>query len=150
MTANIQEVLALHRKWLEGDESGERANLYGANLSGANLRGADLRGANLSGADLRGADLYGADLRGADLIAATLRGAVLRGANLYGAIGIVSFGPAGAERRIGYAVRHEADVMVQLGCFWGTLDAACAAVVKKYGEGSSYEALVRAAAGAMK
>jgi len=48
----------------------EKANLYGANLSGA-----DLYGANLSGADLYGANLYGANLSGADLYGANLKDA---------------------------------------------------------------------------
>ena len=96
----LKEILKKHAMWLNDEDGGERANLYGANLYGANLYGADLRGAdlrdanlygaNLRGADLRGADLYGADLRGAnlygaDLRGADLRGADLRGANLYGA-----------------------------------------------------------------
>ena len=86
----LKEILERHRKWLNDEDGGERANLYGADLRGANLYGADLRGANLCGADLRGADLRGAnlcgaDLRGADLRGANLREAYLRGANLYGA-----------------------------------------------------------------
>jgi hypothetical protein len=40
----LQEVLALHRKYWLGEAGGVRANLGGANLYGANLRGADLRG----------------------------------------------------------------------------------------------------------
>ena len=87
----LNKVLELHKKWLDGDKAGKRAvllgaNLLGANLRGANLRGATLRGANLRGADLRGADLiYAKNLRGADLIYANLRGANLNGANLGGA-----------------------------------------------------------------
>ena len=91
----LDKVLELHKKWLDGDKAGKRAVLFGANLLGAdllgaNLRGADLLGANLLGANLRGANLRGADLldanlRGADLIYANLRGANLRGADLNGA-----------------------------------------------------------------
>ena len=73
----LKDVLELHRKWLNGEPGGERANLRGAVLREADLRGADLRGANLWKADLRGADLRGANLWKADL-----RGADLRGANL--------------------------------------------------------------------
>ena len=78
----LDKVLELHKKWLDGDKAGKRAVLLGANLLGANLRGANLRGADLLGANLRGADLRGADLRGADLIYANLRGANLNGADL--------------------------------------------------------------------
>ena len=58
----LDKALDLHKKWLNGDSDGTKANLCGANLRGANLRGADLRGANLCGANLRGADLYEANL----------------------------------------------------------------------------------------
>jgi hypothetical protein len=54
---NLPEVLRLHALWLNGDPTGQRANLSWANLSGADLSGANLSGANLSGADLSGANL---------------------------------------------------------------------------------------------
>jgi hypothetical protein len=91
-----------------------------ANLRGENLHWVNLHGANLSGADLSKVDLHGVK-------------------------NIVSFGPVGKERRIGYAVQHDDGPRVQLGCFWGTLDEACAAIAEKYGDASTYEALVRAA-----
>ena len=98
MNANeLKNILKLHKKWLNNEEGGLKANLrgailYRADLRGAilyrvDLRGADLRGANLRGADLRetnlrGAILYRADLREADLRETDLSGADLRGANL--------------------------------------------------------------------
>ena len=83
----LKNKISLHLLWIEGDKKGERANLYGADLSGAdlsraNLYGADLSGANLSGADLSRANLYGANLSGANLSGANLYGANLSGANL--------------------------------------------------------------------
>ena len=78
----LKEILERHRKWLNDEDGGERANLRGANLCGADLRGANLRGANLCGADLRGANLCGANLREANLCGANLCGANLCGANL--------------------------------------------------------------------
>ena len=101
----LNEVLEKHKKWLNDEPGGERAdlreadlweadlrganlrgaNFWGANFWGANLWEADLRGANLQQADLRGANLWGANLWGADLWEADLRGANLRGANLWGA-----------------------------------------------------------------
>ena len=130
------------------------ADLRGADLSNADLRGADLSNAylrctNLRNADLRGADLFNADLHGADLFNANLFDANLSGANLSGARGVVSFGPVGQLRRIGCAVSHDGGPRIQLGCFWGTLDAACAAIRDKYGDGSAYENLVRAACAAL-
>ena len=89
---NIKEILKLHKKWMNNEDDGKRADLEGAYLEGANLRGADLseadlkgaylKGADLRRADLRGAYLEGANLRGADLSEADLRGADLRGADL--------------------------------------------------------------------
>ena len=48
----LKEILEKHRKWINGEEGGERANLSGANLSGVNLSNAYLNHANLSGANL--------------------------------------------------------------------------------------------------
>ena len=96
----LQKIIKNHKKWLNNEPSGNRADLRGANLSRADLRGAnliradlsgadisgaDLRWANLSGANLRGANLSGANLRLADLIWANLSGANLRWADLSGA-----------------------------------------------------------------
>ena len=74
---DLKQILELHKKWLDNEDGGKRAD-----LSGADLRAADLRGANLWGADLRGANLRSADLSGAGL-----RGADLRGANLWDVTG---------------------------------------------------------------
>ena len=63
----LSMVLNRHKKWLNNEEGGEKADLSGADLSGANLIGADLSRVNLSRANLRGADLSGANLCGADL-----------------------------------------------------------------------------------
>ena len=48
----LDEILRLHKMWLNGEEEGERANLRDANLQGASLQGTDLRGADLQGAAL--------------------------------------------------------------------------------------------------
>lgn len=100
MTLNIIQVyekLASHRRWLQGDVTGERAVFVGENLSGMNLSqqylakvdftGADLSGANLSqvlasesiftNADLTGANLsagifFRANFDGASIVNATL------------------------------------------------------------------------------
>lgn len=63
----LDKVLELHKKWLDGDKAGKRAVLFGANLRGANLRGANLRGADLLDANLSGANLKDADLCDADI-----------------------------------------------------------------------------------
>lgn len=53
----INKILELHKKWLNNEPDGVRANLRNADLRNADLRDADLRGANLRGANLRNADL---------------------------------------------------------------------------------------------
>ena len=83
----LAEILNLHKKWVNGEKGGVKANLSGANLSGANLSGAnlfraDLSEANLSGANLSGANLFRADLHGADLSEADLYRANLCETNL--------------------------------------------------------------------
>ena len=103
----LDKILELHKKWLNYEVDGVRANLRNANLryadlsnadlsnadlSGANLRNANLSGADLSNADLKGvnpsnanlryADLSNADLRGVNLSNADLKGVNLRGADL--------------------------------------------------------------------
>jgi hypothetical protein len=140
----LKSVLDLHAKWLRGEEGGSRADLSRTNLSGANLIGANLRGADLRDANLRGANLYGANLYGADLIGADLRDANLIGANLYGANGIMSFGPIGETKRIGYTwLDKDSKVMFQLGCHKGNLKETVTAIRKKYGMKSTYEAMVK-------
>ncbi len=47
MGMDLKQILELHKKWLNKEAGGKRAN-----LSGADLRSADLSGAYLSGADL--------------------------------------------------------------------------------------------------
>ena len=81
----LNEILEKHKKWLNDEPDGERADLRGANLRRADLQRANLREADLWGADLRGTDLQGANLRGADLRGADLRGTDLQRANLWGA-----------------------------------------------------------------
>ena len=81
----LDEILRLHKMWLNGEEEGERAVLRGADLRDANLQGAALQGADLQGADLRYANLRDANLRDANLRGAALRYADLRDANLQGA-----------------------------------------------------------------
>ena len=75
----LNKVLELHKKWLNNEEGGERANLSDADLIDADLCGADFSKANLRGADLRMANLRWADLCVANLSGANLSGADLRG-----------------------------------------------------------------------
>ena len=83
----LNKILELHKKWLNDEPDGKRADLYDANLSNANLSDANLSGANLyranlSRANLSGANLYRAKLSRANLSDANLSNANLRLANL--------------------------------------------------------------------
>lgn len=84
-TEKLKEILEKHKKWLNNEEGGERANLCNADLCNADLRDANLRDANLRDADLHNADLSNADLRAANLSDANLREADLREADLHNA-----------------------------------------------------------------
>ena len=61
----LAEILEKHKLWLNGKDSGEYADLRGANLRDADLRDADLSYADLSCANLRNADLRNVDLSSA-------------------------------------------------------------------------------------
>jgi hypothetical protein len=84
---------AAHKKWLNGEEGGERfavanENLRGMDFAGKDLRKAILRYSFLSGADLRHADLREADLTGADFQGAEMCAVDLRGARIDDSSGI--------------------------------------------------------------
>ena len=53
----LNKILESHKKWLNNEEGGIKADLRWADLYGANLREADLREADLYGANLREANL---------------------------------------------------------------------------------------------
>ena len=78
----LNTILDKHKKWLDGEAGGKRANFYWTNFRRANLRGADLCRADLCRADLCRADLCGANLGWANLGGADLRGADFCGADL--------------------------------------------------------------------
>ena len=111
---------------LEQYKKGER------DFTNKDLRGADLSGANLCKADLSGANLNGADLCGADLCGADLNGANLRGADLNGAKNIYLFNKK--DGRACYAIANGDLLMIQAGCFWGTLDEFERAALDRYGD----------------
>lgn len=60
----LAEILENHKKWINNEDGGVRADLRGANLRGADLRGADLYRANLCEANLYRANLCEANLYG--------------------------------------------------------------------------------------
>ena len=63
----LAEILEKHKKWLDDDPDGERADLSDANLSWANLSDANLSRANLLWANLSDADLSRANLSRAEI-----------------------------------------------------------------------------------
>lgn len=80
----LKKVLELHKKWLNNETDGVRANLWGTDLRGIDLRGVNLRLALLSEADMRGTDLREANFRGADMCRVDISGTDCRGADLSG------------------------------------------------------------------
>ena len=82
----LDKILELHKKWLNGEKGGNRADLSYANLSNAYLSYVNLAGASLSYVNLNCANLYNANLSNANLIGADLNGADLNYTNLTGAI----------------------------------------------------------------
>jgi len=123
----LKEILEAHAEWLMG-RGGQRADLYGADLSGAYLRGADLYGADLSRAYLSGADLSGANLTGADL-----RGANLTGAKIDGRI--VSSVFARITRNDGHefiGFKTQDGHVIRAGCRTMTLDEYRQHVAREY------------------
>ena len=81
----LKVVLELHKKWLNNEADGIRADLHGADLFGVDMHGVDLREADMHGVDLRGANMRGADMGGTILCGANMRGTILCGADMYGA-----------------------------------------------------------------
>ena len=80
----LNEILDKHKKWLNGEESGERADLHDSILSSSDLRGSDMRSSILSSSDMRGSDMRGSILSGSILSGSDLSGSDLRGSNLRG------------------------------------------------------------------
>ena len=68
-------------------------------------------------------------------------------ADLSGADGIMSFGPIGNQKRIGYAwLDKDGKAIIRLGCSEENLKNTAAAIRLKYGAKSTYEAMVKLAA----
>ena len=78
----LEKILEDHKKWLNEEDGGERADLSYVDLSYVDLSYTDLRDANLISVNLRNADLSYVNLKGANLNNADLGGADLRSADL--------------------------------------------------------------------
>jgi hypothetical protein len=127
------------------------ANLSYANLSYANLRFANLSKANLSYANLNEANLNEANLSNTNLEYANLSDACLSNTNLSNAnLGFTHLDNTDFKfaknillfqkpnGRICYAVKHTKKhtncIMIQAGCFWGTIDEFEKQAIEKYGD----------------
>jgi len=127
-----------------------RANMAGANMEHAYMAGANMEGANMARANMAVANMEGANMAGANMAGANMAGAYMAGANMAGAYMAhipVSFGCVGNEKRTGFAVfsDKEKQIMVRLGCSYKNEDDTASAIIKKYGENSAYEKIMRAA-----
>ena len=139
----LDEILRLHKLWLENDVTGVRANLEGSNLAGAYLAGANLEVANLSYANLSFANLSFANLEGANLSYANLDVARLDGANNRPKNTILQVAGIGSARRMTtYWVEED---KVWCGCFYGTFKEFKAKVKATHGDsqhGRDYKAAI--------
>jgi len=138
-----------NKKPLEGANM-EGANMAGANMADANMAGANMEGANMARANMAVANMEGANMAGANMAGANMAGANMAGANMAVANMAhipVSFGCVGNEKRTGFAVfsDKEKQIMVRLGCSYKNEDDTASAIIKKYGENSAYEKIMRAA-----
>ena len=63
----LDKILKLHKRWLDDEEGGVKADLKHANLRDANLKGANLIGADLTYANFSGANLDRITLKEKDI-----------------------------------------------------------------------------------
>lgn len=94
----LTAILAKHRRWLDEEEGGERADLRDTDLRFQDLRGERLLSALLTGSDFtcsdlagaghRNAGMFGTDLTDVDASLADMRGTNLAGARLQGLAGM--------------------------------------------------------------
>ena len=115
------------------------SDLSGSNLSGSDLSYSDLRGSNLSGSDLSysdlsGSDLSGSNLRGSDLSYSDLSGAIVRHQKLIGARPFFHIGPIGSRCAQFVSYITEAGLLLNAGCFWGTVDEFRAKLADEHGD----------------
>ena len=134
----LKEILEKHRKWINSEDGGERADLRNANLIDADLRGANLIGADLSNAYMRDADLRDAYMRGADLRDVDLGFdccfACVKDQPIYQVCGVGLF-----RRTLTlHAKGLRNDWVWFAGCFSGNEEALREAVEGKYGKDCDY------------
>lgn len=124
----LRAILKKHKKWIDYDDCGERADLSDTDLSGENLSGADLRYAKLEEADLTQADLRYANLRHTDLSGANMSDTDLRYANLRHAITEQMVGKSVISVQVDTSrpnntISYWVDLGIwTTGCFQGSLD----------------------------
>ena len=53
----LNEIIEKHRRWINGEKNGVRADLVGINLRHSDLRHSDLSGCNLNHSDLSGSNI---------------------------------------------------------------------------------------------
>lgn len=78
----LDQIIAKHQLWLDGEEGGELANFEASDLSFASLRHINLKNSYLVGTNLKFTNLYCAQMQRSDLRGANLYCASLVGANL--------------------------------------------------------------------
>ena len=110
------------------------ANLTGANLADANLARANLAGAYLADANLARAYLADANLTDANLAGAYLADAIVRNQKLIGTRPVFHIGPIGSRCAQFVSYITDAGVLLNAGCFWGTVDEFRAKLTDTHGD----------------
>ena len=134
----LEDILKKHKKWLNNQNGGERANLIDADLSYLNFKKVDLRCAKMTSVNLTHADLTDTVLKNADLTDTNLAFANLKRANLKGTdltnttIWDTIFSNAGGKSIISIQLNTSVENRVinyipeidwvSAGCFRGTLE----------------------------
>ena len=95
---------------------------------------AALEKATTTGANLAGANLAGANLARAYLARANLDGAYLDGKKLIGTRPVFQIGPIGSRCAQFVSYITEAGVLLNAGCFWGTVDEFRAKLADTHGD----------------
>ena len=78
----LKKIVELHKKWIDSEPDGVKADLSGADLHNADLSGADFLKADFNGADLSNANFYNANLYGVNFYNSNLSNANLEGTYL--------------------------------------------------------------------
>lgn len=130
----LDKILELHKRWLNDESDGKRAELINQDLRGSNLSYSNLRGSDLSGSNLSYSNLSYSNLSYSDLSYSNLRGSNLSEVvRLDPYTKVISISNIGTEfgEMICFVSPDSGIQYVIRGCFRGTLKEMKAEVKKR-------------------